>query len=214
MEPFQKQAGCSHFGRSGQDPYKTRLQGAVLGSSVWDNCLPRGRHCRTSKFTRVWKCEVCNSSPASSLLLECACVATHSLPSPHLHTFFTILYHFTHHRSPHHHFTSSPLHPSPFTSSPLHPSPLHLITTSPHRTSNFTCVWKCVVCNSSFASSLLLVCACCNLCFFTISLWNSMHHHVTPSPLHTSPLHLTIHHYHRPPPLHLITLHPSPFYPI
>ena len=124
----------------------------------------------------------------------------------------------------------APLHPSPFTSSPLHlittspittsphhhftSSPLHLITTSPHRTSNFTCVWKCVVCNSSFASSLLLVCACCNLCFFTISLWNSMHHHVTPSPLHTSPLHLTIHHYHRPPPLHPITLHPSPFYPI
>lgn len=73
VEPFQKQAGCSHFGRSGQDPYKTRLQGAVLGSSVWDNCLPRGRHCRTSKFTRMWKCVVCNSSSASSLLLVCAC---------------------------------------------------------------------------------------------------------------------------------------------
>ena len=49
VEPFQKQAGGSHFRGSGQDPYKAWLQGAVLGSSVWDNRLPRGRYCQTSK---------------------------------------------------------------------------------------------------------------------------------------------------------------------
>ena len=80
VEPFQKQAGCSHFGRSGQDPYKTWLQGAVLGSSIWDNCLPRGRHCRTSKFTCVWKCVVCTSSLLSA---PCVCVLQPTL-SPHL----------------------------------------------------------------------------------------------------------------------------------
>ena len=64
----------------------------------------------------------------------CVCVATHSLPSPCLHTFFTIcsttspitVHLIT--TSPHHHFTSSPLHL--ITTSPHHhftSSPLHLI---------------------------------------------------------------------------------------
>ena len=128
VEPFQKQAGGGHFRGSGQDPYKAWLQGAVLGGSVWDNCLPRGRYCRT-RSALVYKNVAMKLQP-SRLLSPCVCKECCTLPPPRLLIFFTI--------SVHNSITASLVHPSPVHLITIHYILLHLITSSLITTSPIT----------------------------------------------------------------------------